>query len=115
VVAARRQALLDALVEEIVEDGGRATALAGDVTDEDYAAALVACAVDNYGGLDIAFNNVGQISPTGATEEISLDAWRRPLDINLTGPLLAANPRVPPSLDRAGGWLLSPSTLSATR
>lgn len=37
VVAARRQAELDTLVEEIAEAGGEATTLAGDVRDEAYA------------------------------------------------------------------------------
>ncbi|TIX83414.1 MAG: SDR family NAD(P)-dependent oxidoreductase, partial [Mesorhizobium sp.] len=41
VVAARRQAELDALVTEIEEADGTAIALAGDVRDEAYAKALV--------------------------------------------------------------------------
>jgi NAD(P)-dependent dehydrogenase (short-subunit alcohol dehydrogenase family) len=59
VVAARRQAELDALVKEIAADGGEAVALAGDVADEDFARALVALAEQRYGGLDVAFNNAG--------------------------------------------------------
>ncbi|HEY8711193.1 MAG TPA: SDR family NAD(P)-dependent oxidoreductase, partial [Burkholderiaceae bacterium] len=37
VVGARRQALLDALVADIVAAGGEALAVAGDVTEERYA------------------------------------------------------------------------------
>ncbi|TIM94827.1 MAG: SDR family NAD(P)-dependent oxidoreductase, partial [Mesorhizobium sp.] len=57
VVAARRQAELDALVAEIEEADGTAIALAGDVRDEAHAKALVDLAVEKFGGLDIAFNN----------------------------------------------------------
>lgn len=45
VVAARRATELDALVEDIVANGGEATALAGDVRDEAFAKALVELAV----------------------------------------------------------------------
>jgi NAD(P)-dependent dehydrogenase (short-subunit alcohol dehydrogenase family) len=56
IVAARRQAELDALVAEIADADGTAVALAGDVRDEAYAKALVDLAVEKFGGLDIAFN-----------------------------------------------------------
>ncbi|RUZ46471.1 SDR family NAD(P)-dependent oxidoreductase, partial [Mesorhizobium sp. M7A.F.Ca.CA.004.05.2.1] len=61
IVAARRQAELDALVAEIADADGIAIALAGDVRDEAYAKALVDLAVEKFGGLDIAFNNAGAV------------------------------------------------------
>jgi NAD(P)-dependent dehydrogenase (short-subunit alcohol dehydrogenase family) len=54
VVGARRQPELNALVAEIVEAGGSAVALAGDVKDEAFAKALVELALHQFGGLDIA-------------------------------------------------------------
>src|SRR5690349_17335670 len=71
VVGARRQAELDTLVAEIAKDGGKAMALAGDVTSEAYAEALVALAVKTYGRLDIAFNNAGTIGEAGPSIGIS--------------------------------------------
>src|SRR5882757_1549442 len=65
VVAARRQAELEALVAEIEDADGAAVALAGDVTEEAYAKALVDLAVEKFGGLDIAFNNVGSVGAMG--------------------------------------------------
>ena len=61
IAAARRQPELDGLVEEIIREGGQAVALAGDVTDEAFAKALVELAVGRFGGLDVAFNNAGSI------------------------------------------------------
>jgi NAD(P)-dependent dehydrogenase (short-subunit alcohol dehydrogenase family) len=52
VAAARRQVELDRLVSEISEAGGEAVALAGDVSDEAYAEALVELAVNQFGGLE---------------------------------------------------------------
>lgn len=54
VAGARRENELASLVAEIKAAGGEAISLAGDVVSEDYAKALVALAVSQYGRLDIA-------------------------------------------------------------
>ena len=59
VVAARRVDRLDALVQRIGDAGGRAVAVAADVTDEDQAHAAVAAAVDRFGRLDTVVANAG--------------------------------------------------------
>ena len=66
VLVARRAAELDRLVSEIVADGGQAAALAGDLTSEECARAAVELALDRFGGLDIAFNNAGDLGALGA-------------------------------------------------
>ena len=79
----------------IVADGGHAAALAGDIRSEDYAKALVALAVKQYGKLDIAFNNAGVLGEGGPTTGISKDGWNDAIAINLTGSFLGANTRSP--------------------
>jgi NAD(P)-dependent dehydrogenase (short-subunit alcohol dehydrogenase family) len=56
-----------------------------DVTSEDEVRALFQTAVDQYGRLDIAFNNAG-ISPPDddSITSTGMDAWRRVQDVNLT-------------------------------
>ncbi|MEZ0580793.1 3-oxoacyl-ACP reductase [Nocardioides sp. MH1] len=49
----------DEAVEEIRGRGGEATVVAGDVSERATADAMVAAAVDGYGGLDIVVNNAG--------------------------------------------------------
>jgi len=110
IAGARRKTELDTLVGEITAAGGAATALAGDVLAEDYAAALVRCAQRTYGGLDIAFNNVGVITPMGATTSIAVEDWRRTLDTNLTSAFLAAKHQIPALIERGGGSLIFTGT-----
>ena len=110
VVTARRQAELDALVAEIAESGGTAVALAGDVTDEAHAKALVELAVERFGGLDIAFNNAGSTGEMGASTTVSADGWRSTVDSNLTGAFLGAKHQVPAMLERGGGSLIFTSS-----
>ncbi len=110
VVAARRQAELDALVAEIEEADGTAIALAGDVTEEAYAKALVDLAIERFGGLNIAFNNVGAVGPMGPISDLSLKGWRETLDANLTSAFLGAKYQVPAMVERGGGSLIFTST-----
>jgi NAD(P)-dependent dehydrogenase (short-subunit alcohol dehydrogenase family) len=110
VVAARRGSELAALVGEISAEGGRAIAMAGDVKDESFAAALVKGAVDAFGRLDIAFNNAGTMGPLGATPEVTLAGWSDTLDTNLTSAFLAAKHQIPAMLERGSGSLIFTST-----
>ncbi|WP_266170507.1 SDR family oxidoreductase [Dyella subtropica] len=110
VVAARRQHELDALVAEIEREGGEAVAIAGDVRDEQLARALVETAVSRFGGLDIAFNNVGSTGDAVPVPDISVDAWRETLDINLTSAFLGAKYQIPAMAERGGGSIIFTST-----
>jgi len=110
VAAARRQEELEDLVVEIEAAGGTAVALAGDVTDAAYAAALVETAQRRFGGLDVAFNNAGTLGAMGPLEEVSLEGWRDTLETNLTSAFLAAKHQIPAMIARGGGSLIFTST-----
>lgn len=110
VVGARRQPELSALVETIIQAGGEAVALAGDVKDEAFAKALVELATERFGGLDVAFNNAGTIGAMGATADVSLTAWEDTLRTNLTSAFLGAKYQLPAMLDRGGGSVIFTST-----
>jgi len=59
VLSGRRQAALDEVIAHITAAGGRAVAVAGDVSDDAHARTLGETAIKRLGGLDIAFNNAG--------------------------------------------------------
>ena len=71
----------DVVVAEIVAAGGEAVANYDSVTD---GAAIVQTALDAFGRLDIVINNAGILTPE-TWETLELAAWRRTLDVNLTG------------------------------
>ena len=77
-------------VRRIKDAGGEATFIRCDVSREDEVEALVQKCVEIYGSLDLAFNNAG-IGPDGArypiapVSEYPEEAWRRMVDVNLTG------------------------------
>lgn len=106
VVTARRQTEIDRLVAQIVETGGQAVAVAGDVRDEAVSKLVVETAIHHFGGLDIAFNNAGVVGETGPVHALSLAGWRDVLDTNLTSAFLGAKYQVPAMISRGGGSLI---------
>jgi NAD(P)-dependent dehydrogenase (short-subunit alcohol dehydrogenase family) len=106
VAAARRRELLDGLVQEIEAAGGTACALAGDVSDESFARALVDEATSRYGGLDIAVNNAGVLGPMAPTPDVTREAWDQTMATNLTSAFLAAKHQIPAMLARGAGSLI---------
>jgi NAD(P)-dependent dehydrogenase (short-subunit alcohol dehydrogenase family) len=81
-VGARRKEESDLLVSEIVKSGGEAIALAGDVKDDKYSKELVSMSIKSYGGLDIAFNNAGDLGAGGALGDMSLEQWDDTINTN---------------------------------
>jgi NAD(P)-dependent dehydrogenase (short-subunit alcohol dehydrogenase family) len=110
VVTARRKVELDRLVAEIHAVGASAVAVVGDARDEGLVKHVVDTAVNHFGGLDIAFNNVGSVGATGPIQDVSLNEWRGTLDTNLTSAFLCAKYQVPAMLVRGGGSLIFTGT-----
>jgi NAD(P)-dependent dehydrogenase (short-subunit alcohol dehydrogenase family) len=78
----------------IAGSGGRATASRVDVSQEQDIRRLVEDTASAYGRLDYQFNNAG-IAIGGDIRDLTLDQWRRVLDVDLCGVLygtLAAYP-----------------------
>jgi len=109
--AARRMAAEGAhvVVADVDERAGKeaADAVGGlfvktDVTSEDEVRHLYEAAHDQYGRIDIAFNNAG-ISPPDDDSILStgLDAWRRVQEVNLTSVYLCCQ-HVIPYMQRQG-------------
>jgi NAD(P)-dependent dehydrogenase (short-subunit alcohol dehydrogenase family) len=95
VVAGRRRVPLDETVALIEQVGGKALAVTADVTRAGDVEALVDAAVDRFGSLDVAVNNAGVLEGGGQpVADVSEDAWRRMLDVNVTGVLLCLQAEV---------------------
>ena len=74
-------------VEEIADQGGKATAIAHDVADEGSWKAAIDTVLEQQRRLDILVNNAG-ISISKPVAESSLDDWRKVMAVNLDGVFL---------------------------
>lgn len=70
---------------EIASSGGKAFAYACDVSDEAAVAALCTDVKANVGRVDILVNNAGIWRTWKPFLEVSVDEWRKFLDVNLMG------------------------------
>lgn len=110
VLGARRRSLLEEVAGEIRQDGGNAVCLAGDITEEDYAAALVALATSAFGGLDGAFNNAGIMGEIAPVPDMTQANWENVIATNLTSAFSAAKHQIPAIRQRGGGSIVFTSS-----
>lgn len=110
VLGARRKALLDRLTAQIIETGGVAVSLAGDIRDENYSASLVQLAKAEFGGLDGAFNNAGIMGDMDPIPDMDTQNWDDVIATNLTSAFFAAKYQVPALKERGGGSILFTSS-----
>lgn len=74
----------DETVKEIVDAGGTAASFSVNVAKQEEVAALVAFAIETYGGLDIMVNNAG-INRDGMLHKMPVENWNMVIDVDLTG------------------------------
>ena len=106
VVTGRRP---EPLEEVAAETGG--LAVAGDTADDAHVRAVVATAVEAFGGLDVVVANAG-LGFGGAAAEVDDERWQRTLDVNLTGAFRLARAAIPPLIERGGGSIVRVSSVT---
>jgi 2-deoxy-D-gluconate 3-dehydrogenase len=101
VVAGRNEEKSKAAVRELQALGSDALAVNVDVADEASVESMIAETVQRCGRLDILVNNAG-VNIRKPAHELTLDEWRRVIDINLTSAFLCSRSAYP-HMKRAGG------------
>ncbi|HZC06594.1 MAG TPA: SDR family NAD(P)-dependent oxidoreductase [Ktedonobacterales bacterium] len=91
-------------------DVGQVDAGALDVTDEAAVAALVDAVMAEHGKLDVMVANAG-IGTFGPIATLSLDDWRRVIDVNLTGVFLCAKYAFR-AMQESGGVILATASVA---
>jgi len=110
--------LVQAAAEEtaaiIGNEGGRALAIAADVTDMKSINAAVERVMEEFGRIDILHNNVG-VTHMGGPVELSEEQFEAALNLNI-GPIYRTSKAViPHMLRQGGGAIVNISSLAAIR
>jgi NAD(P)-dependent dehydrogenase (short-subunit alcohol dehydrogenase family) len=106
------------VAEEIGDDGGRATGLLLDGSEETAFADAVALCVGKYGGLDGAHFNFATFVDSDEEKsviDLPLDVYDETIHINQRGYLLGTRAVLPAILERGGGSLVYTSSVAAYR
>jgi NAD(P)-dependent dehydrogenase (short-subunit alcohol dehydrogenase family) len=94
-------------VAKIRDQGGEANCVCVDVTKSADVQQMVQRAVDQYGGLDYAFNNAGFVGSTAGVVETTEEDWQRALATNLTSVWLCMKYEIPEMLKRQRGAIVN--------
>ncbi|MFK5980688.1 MAG: SDR family NAD(P)-dependent oxidoreductase [Rhizobiaceae bacterium] len=102
--------------KEIEASGGQALAIHVDVASEDSVASMANVALERFGQVDIIINNAAIFSTLEMRpfEEISIEEWRRVLDVNITGSFLVARAFVKSMRKKQWGRIVNVSSAAWT-
>jgi NAD(P)-dependent dehydrogenase (short-subunit alcohol dehydrogenase family) len=115
VLAGRRQEPLDQTLAAAPSANPPSIAIVTDVTHPASVEALFAKTKEKFGRLDLLFNNAGAGAPAIPLEELSVEQWRRVIDVNLTGAFLCTQAAFRIMRDQAprGGRIINNGSISA--
>jgi 2-deoxy-D-gluconate 3-dehydrogenase len=106
VIAGRNKDKSEAAVAELERQGGKAQAIAVDVTDEAAVAKMVEATLARLGRLDILVNNAGT-NIRQPVHELSTADWHAVIDTNLTSAFLCSRAVYPAMKNQGGGKIIN--------
>jgi NAD(P)-dependent dehydrogenase (short-subunit alcohol dehydrogenase family) len=105
------EALAARTAAEVERHGVRSIAVKCDVTDPASVDAMVRRVVEEFGTVDIAFNNAG-ICVNEKAEDMPFESWRRVIDVNLSGVFLTARAAGRVMIAKGGGSIVNTASMS---
>ncbi len=114
VLVARRRATLDEAAGEIVEAGGKASALVADLSEIDALESVAEAAGQPFGAPDIVVNAAG-VNLREPWEAVTPESWARTIDINLTAPFFLSRALVPAMIRKGRGKIINLASLQSVR
>ena len=111
VLGARRVGRLETLATDIAEAGGKATAVATDVTKRADVQKLVDTAVETYGRIDVLINNAG-VMPLSPLDRLKVDEWDQMIDVNLKGVLYGIAAALPYMKAQKAGHIINMASVA---
>jgi NAD(P)-dependent dehydrogenase (short-subunit alcohol dehydrogenase family) len=104
----------EAAAEEIRSAGGEALYVHADVSAERDAEAMVAAAIDAFGGLQILYNNAGVMLPEdGSVDTTDERIWDLTLGVNVKGVAFGCKYGVPAIIASGGGSIVNVASFVA--
>ncbi|KMM36685.1 SDR family oxidoreductase [Guptibacillus hwajinpoensis] len=100
--------------EEIVRDGGEAFVLDVDVSDEERVVEALETVKQEWGHIDILFNNAGINGTLNSIEEMKVEEWDKTIHTNLRSTFLMVKHSIP-YMKESGGSIIITSSINGNR
>jgi NAD(P)-dependent dehydrogenase (short-subunit alcohol dehydrogenase family) len=107
VIAARRESLGQAVVQEIKKESGEGVFIKTDVMREADIENLFNKIKEIYGRLDFAFNNAGVMGPANRMARETMETWNLTMNTNLLGVWLCMKYEIQQMLSQGGGAIVN--------
>ncbi|MFE6336414.1 SDR family NAD(P)-dependent oxidoreductase [Streptomyces sp. NPDC057806] len=104
-----------AVVAQIEGAGGTAVAVTGDLSEGAVVDAVVATAVERFGGVDVLVNNAGIMDRMSAVADVSDAEWERVIRVNLTAPFRLTRAVLPHMLAAGKGVIVNTASEAGLR
>jgi NAD(P)-dependent dehydrogenase (short-subunit alcohol dehydrogenase family) len=102
-----------ALTDAVEAIGGNSVShFVADVTREEDNLAMVACAEERYGGLDVLIANAGIEGPVQPIVDFDVERFDQVLNVNVRGPFLGLKAAAPAMARRGGGSIVITSSVA---
>lgn len=115
VINSRKVKDCENVVQKIIASGGKAFAVAADVSKKVEVEAMVAETIKHFGGVDILVNNAGIESAPCLTQDITEEQWDRVLGINLKGVFLCCQAVIPQMMKQGQGRIVNIGSTASIR
>jgi len=112
-LAARTSSQLAETVARIESRGGRAVAVAGDVTDRDDVGRVVNAARETFGPVTLLVSNAGVPDPFGPVWEVDPEQWWAAQAVHIRAPMLFLNAVMPEMVARRAGRIIIVSAIAS--
>jgi NAD(P)-dependent dehydrogenase (short-subunit alcohol dehydrogenase family) len=108
VVADVTEPAAQSVVDEVTAAGGRAIAVAADVSKEADAKRMVDAAVDAFGRVDVLYNNAGVMPQADhSVIDTSVEDWDRVMAVNVRGVFLGCKYAIPKMVEQGSGSIIN--------
>jgi len=101
----------EAVADAIQNNGGQATFVSHNVTEEAEWERVTAHAIESFGQLDILVNNAGIAPPGAPIEDLELDQWRNTIAIDLDSVFLGCKHGIRAMKQSGGGSIINISSI----
>lgn len=96
----------------IREGGGMARAFVADVSSAGQISGVVDSVAEQFGRLDVVYNNAG-VNSTGSVVDATEDDWDRCFDVNVKGTFLVSRAAIPHLESAGGGSIINQASVAA--
>jgi NAD(P)-dependent dehydrogenase (short-subunit alcohol dehydrogenase family) len=106
------QAALDGTVAALPEPQGEVATQLADVSRFEQVEAVIALAVERFGGVDVLISNAGVLSPNGRIHNLSTADWERAFNVNVMGAVNGIKAAVAVMRPRKAGSIVLTASVS---